>query len=196
VRIAVLAMLAACGFRSPTGSRDAMHDADDGSPRDGAPDSPPDAPPDAALVPCPRTPTGCTAFACAGSTSCYYVCGQVVQWSAANTRCMANNIGCLVTLDGDAENTCVATTTSPTGNPIWIGYVQTDNSVEPAAGWTWACGQSTFTPSPPWGLPPPNNEPNDSNGDEDCVQMVNDFGHWNDARCSSTAPRYVCEFPR
>ena len=146
-----------------------------------------------ALPACPAAPAGCIPFSCA-TNSCYYLCAAQT-WPTANSRCIGNGLGCLATIDDLAENSCIAANALPAVGPVWIGYVQASGSTEPAGGWGWACRTSSFTPSPPWGLPPPLNEPNDSGGNEDCAAMVNVAGHWNDSACNSQF-RYVCELPR
>jgi hypothetical protein len=194
-----LVVLVGCGFEAPVESTGTLRDAgpDSGEvPPDALPDAPVDAPPDA-LAACPRAPSGCTMFDCAGSLNCYYHCTNNRTWSQAEQRCrVADQLGCLVNIDSQAENDCIAGFVTPADNFIWIGYVQTDTSDEPLEGWTWACdGTSAYTPSPPWGAPQPDSEPNDHNGNEDCSAMITDTGHWNDAQCGDTND-YVCEFPR
>ena len=74
-------------------------------------------------------------------------------------------------------------------NLLWIGYVQAAGSAEPAGGWGWQCGTSSYVAAN-WG----SFEPNDTGGNEDCG-TVNDGGAWIDAACN-TSLRYVCERPR
>jgi hypothetical protein len=134
---------------------------------------------------------------CLPVTSCYYRCTTNRNWEDARVRCVDDGLGCLVTLDDANENSCIATALNPAllENRYWIGYRQTNNTVEPGGNWAYTCGTSTYTPSPPWGLPPPVNEPNDFGGNEDCAMVVNNAGHWNDAGCGDGLD-YVCEFPR
>jgi hypothetical protein len=158
-----------------------------------------DAPDARTLAACPPAPAGCTLMtdACLPVESCYFRCITNRNREDARVRCMADGLGCLVTLNDATENSCIAAALMPStaSNRYWIGFVQTNNQQEPAGGWTWTCGPSSFTPSPPWGLPPPANEPNDSGGNEDCALVVNNAGHWIDADCDD-ALDYVCEFPR
>jgi hypothetical protein len=67
--------------------------------------------------------------------------------------------------------------------------VQASNGTEPAGGWAWQCGTSSFLAGN-WGSFEPNNE----GGQEDCGLMSNN-GSWLDGACDTMA-RYVCEFPR
>ena len=196
MRALVWICLAGCKFSTQVSMSE--EPTDDAATDDAAfvPDVMPDSRP---LAACPSAPAGCTQLtaACLPTTSCYYRCTTNRNREDARVRCEQDGLGCLVTIDDATENTCLATTLDPStiANRYWIGYVQTDNTVEPAAGWTWTCPSSTFTPSPPWGLPPPVNEPNDTNGNEDCAFVINNNGHWNDAACSDQLD-YVCEFPR
>lgn len=145
--------------------------------------SPPDAQVDAR--PCPAAPAGCTAFSCA-TTSCYYVC-PARTWTSARDHCQSDGVGCLVTINDDAENNCIAAATNPTfPDLVWFGFVQASSGSEPAGGWGWQCGSSSYA-APNWGM----FEPNNSGGNEDCGAM-NAGGVWIDGDCA-TSLRYVCE---
>ncbi|HTL35449.1 MAG TPA: C-type lectin domain-containing protein [Kofleriaceae bacterium] len=149
---------------------------------------------------CPPPPVAtCRLFTCEGSTSCYYECGNGTaggirqNWAGARASCSNVNIGCLVTINDEVEQNCIKRETSPTyPTALWIGYYQADTTNEPLGGWTWACGQSSYT-APPWGSGLPMSEPNDPSGSENCAAM-SDGGGWFDASCSSPL-RFVCELP-
>lgn len=190
MRIALLTLLVACSFeRRVSGVADAEPVPE--------PDAAIDAPDARPLAACPAPPSGCTLLtaACLPATSCYFRCTTNRNWEDARVRCVDDGLGCLVTLDDAAENSCLATTVDAADEHYWIGYRQIDNSNEPAGGWAWTCGSSQFTPSPPWGLPPPANEPNDNGNNEDCALVLNNAGHWNDAGCGD-GNDYICEFAR
>jgi hypothetical protein len=152
---------------------------------------PPDAPPDASLtVNCPPPPSGCTLFGCAASAgSCYYYCAVPASFSDATSRCQGIGAGgCLVTLNDANEDACVRMNAG-TGNLIYIGLVQSSQGSEPAGGWGWDCGTSTYGPN--W----TGSEPNNSGfGGEDCGAM-NTAGGWVDVGCGE-AFRSICEVPR
>jgi Lectin C-type domain len=194
VRFALITLLFACSFEqrveTGAGSEDADPTSEPAVTEDAAPD-------DRALAACPTPPAGCTLLtaACLPATSCYFQCTTNRNWEDARVRCVDDGLGCLVTLDSAEENVCLASTLSAAQNRYWIGYRQTNGSVEPGGNWAWTCAPSTFTPSPPWGLPGMFNEPNDFGGNEDCALVVNNPGHWNDAGCGD-GNDYVCEFPR
>ncbi len=156
---------------------------------DAAVDAPVDAPTDAAIDArtCPPPPSGCTSFACAGSTHCYYAC-SATSWSNAEARCAGNNLGCLATIDDALENQCIHDATMPVfPNLVWFGWRQDAAGAEPAGGWGWACGSSAFIAGN-WGMFEPNNQ-----GNEDCGAM-GAGGAWIDGACG-TSLRYVCELP-
>jgi hypothetical protein len=167
---------------APAGSADA--------PADGAPAVPDADPPDAAppdARPCPAAPAGCMAFACPGSASCYFHCGPRT-FAAARTRCTSDGIGCVVTIDDQAENDCIAAATTPMfPDLVWFGFFQSAAGGEPDGGWGWVCPQSTGFMAGNWGA----FEPNDENG-EDCAAM-GAGGAWIDIDCGDSM-RYVCEF--
>ena len=197
----LLLVFVACGF-----SVNGQGPVSDDAPRDGAGgegsgsdagviDAPPDAPVDAPIDArtCPAAPSGCTVFQCPSSSSCYYLCGQGNKdsWTDARDSCTDNQLGHLATIDDDAENTCLAQMTQP-GFPdiVWFGWVQASNGSEPAGGWGWEFGTSTYT-APNWGMPL--GEPNNVGGNEDCGAMIT-LGAWIDGGCNTQA-RFVCELP-
>lgn len=152
---------------------------------DGIPNAMPDAMIDARV--CPAAPSGCTSFACAGSSSCYYVC-TATDWNQAR-KCMGT-LGCIATINSAEENACITGATSPMyPDLVWFGFRQSSSGVEPAGSWSWECESSTFV-APNWGAM--NGEPNNQ-GNEDCGYLGGD-GAWFDGGCS-TALRYVCELP-
>lgn len=143
---------------------------------------------------CPPPPPSCTAFSCPSSNSCYYQCGTPTSdklgWGDAQSSCEAAGLGCLVTIDNQAEQDCIAIQTMPMFPDalVWFGFRQSPSGAEPAGGWEWACGNSNYV-SPAWG----EFEPNNFGGNEDCGALTNSGG-WIDADCSIPA-RYVCELP-
>ncbi len=196
ILVALGGWLLACNyepkFAGPTGPPGA--DAEVDSPvTDGATDTAIDAP----LAPCPAAPGGCTLFECAGSTSCYYACSTKRTWNASRDRCVADQRGCLVTIDDAAENSCVFANTAPIAFPdlVWFGFKQAQDQGSPGAGWSWQCETSSFLAGN-WGQFEPNDNSNPPNEDnrENCGAM-GDGGAWIDGG-SGTPMRYVCELPR
>lgn len=196
MRIALLALLAACGFHpshgAPPGDDAPVIDAPVAdAPRDAA------APVDARI--CPDPPSGCATFQCAGSSSCYYICGTGPggagrrMWAGARDGCVSRGLGCLATIETDAENACIAMNITPVfPDVVWFGWVQDASGAEPAGGWGWQCGTSTYTASN-WALPVAGSEPNNGGGSEDCGAMAQG-GAWIDGGCTSNL-RYLCELP-
>jgi hypothetical protein len=208
-RIAILGLVAGCGFEgrrvgddASLPANDARYDAvtaDGGATPDAiaadapAPDAAvPDAsPPDARA--CPPPPAGCSAFTCASSTSCYYFCTSPERsWSSARTYCTTTNAGCIATIDSQAENDCLAAATGPAfPDLVWFGWHQAAGAPEPSGGWSWECPGAGSYVAPNWGDPA--GEPNDQGGDEDCAAMGGG-GAWIDGDCDVTF-RFVCELP-
>jgi hypothetical protein len=177
--VALLSIVLAAGCRSLLGIDEPTVEARDAPPPDSAIDAP-----DARA--CPAAPPGCTAFSCSGSASCYYQCtspGRV--WGEAQARCTMLPTGCLVTIDGDAENACIAG--RATSGTQWIGFQQPNTNVEPAGGWEWKCRASGYAPQ--WS----NGEPNNVSTNEDCAEMYA-TGRWNDQACTATRG-FICEVP-
>lgn len=174
-------VLAACSFES--GRPVAMGDApqDDGSDHG---DAAIDAKADARV--CPSV-AGCTAFQCATSSSCYYYCTAKLPWEMAQAACAKLPSGCLVTINDQAEQDCIVQNVMPMFvNFPWIGFRQSPSGAEPAGGWSFQCGASSYPPH--WGP----NEPNEV-GSEDCAAM-SEGGSWFDGTCTDNG-RYVCEVP-
>jgi len=93
--------------------------------------------------------------------------------------------GHLATITSVEERSFV--TSLGAGSTAWIGGFQADNSVEPAAGWTWITGE-------PWDYTAwSSGEPNDFNGNEDCAQMYTS-GLWNDINCTDTYSYMIVEW--
>ncbi|HEY5952335.1 MAG TPA: C-type lectin domain-containing protein [Kofleriaceae bacterium] len=179
--IRVSALLALVGCRAmlelepPLLRPDANESARADAAVDGAPD----------VRQCPAAPAGCTLFECAGSSSCYYACNGPASWGVAQNYCM--QVGCLATIESQAEQDCITAATNPTNaSPLWFGAYQLDPANEPKQGWTWACDASSYTA---WG----SFEPNDLAGDQDCGELTNG-GYWNDVACTLDR-RFVCELP-
>lgn len=183
-------MLVGCGF-APTSATPG-----DGTMMigDGTSDATADARPLDAKLPadarvCPAAPAGCVAFACTASSSCYYDCLGKQAWPNAASSCVSKGLGCIATIDDQAEQTCITTATVPMfPDIVWFGWKQAPGSPEPAGGWGWQCGTSAYV-APNWGV----GEPNNQGGHEDCGAMTGGGG-WIDGDCSTQA-RYVCEIP-
>lgn len=182
-----IALVASCTFSPGTVVEDAEAD---GPPGDAKPI---DARPADARI-CPPAPAGsaCTLFTCDGSSSCYYVCGNTsnikFSWFGAVASCPNAGLGCIVTINDQAEQDCITTHTTPVfASYVWIGFYQSPIALEPDQGWSWQCGNSNYL-SPNWGQGEPNNQ-----GDEDCAALTGGGG-WFDATCTGTA-RMVCELP-
>ena len=76
----------------------------------------------------------------------------------------------------------------PGNNSVSFGFSQAQpSSDEPAGGWAWSCGSSSYL-GPGWN----NGEPNDQGGGEDCGYLTTNGG-WYDGNCNSSV-RYVCEY--
>jgi hypothetical protein len=123
----------------------------------------------------------------------YLFCAVVTNWTAASSRCVAEQFR-LVRIDDQAEHTYVRTTaTAAIGNAdLWIGA--SDTAVEGAWVWPdglqfWAGGSGGIPVNglfESWGSGEPNND-----GAEDCGELraSND---WNDVACNELQV-FVCE---
>ncbi|HEY5926870.1 MAG TPA: C-type lectin domain-containing protein [Kofleriaceae bacterium] len=153
--------------------------------------APPDVMVDAKV--CPPAPSGCALFKCNASTSCYYLCGTStsgqVGWATARNACANNGMGCIVTINNQTEQDCIAQRSQPVfPDNVWFGLRQSSSGSEPGGGWGWECGTSSYA-TPAWGT----SEPNNQGGNEDCG-ILSTGGGWNDGDCD-TESRFVCELP-
>ena len=107
----------------------------------------------------------------------YTLMNEALSWSDANAACLAAGLQ-LATVLSAAENALLLTAAA--GNKVWIGG--TDAASE--GTWKWS---STGTP-----LSYTNwysGEPNNYQGNEDCVHFS---GKWNDVNCARKF-KFVCE---
>lgn len=190
--VVAVALVAACKFE-PGSYSAPVEDAPEGAVDASLDTTLIDAPPADARM-CPAAPATCTAFTCAGSSSCYYICGTSTtgkqSYAGARGSCTNSEIGCIVTIDDQAENDCIAAATLPTfpSALVWLGYEQSPSGSEPDGGWSWRCGTSSYL-APNWG----DFEPNNEGGGEDCT-LMSAGGAWIDGDCGGSA-RFVCELP-
>lgn len=132
--------------------------------------------------------SGCRAVL--GEQRVYYLCSNLLAWSAARLACQAYGAGAdLVVLHGQAEQDLLVgqinTVPSEAAGEWWIGL--SDLDLEGTFAWVDA-SPVDFTA---W-LP---GEPNQFMGEEDCAQFATGMpGQWNDLVCTSPG-FYICEGP-
>ena len=109
-------------------------------------------------------------------------------WDAAQALCVSAYGGHLVTITSQAEFSFVYNNVMPgswdaySTAPRWIGL--NDKAVE--GTFVWVTGEPVLVTA--W----ESGEPNNSGGNEDCVEMKWSGGGWNDLDCSKTRP-FICE---
>jgi hypothetical protein len=101
-------------------------------------------------------------------------------WVGAVGSCTGAQRGCIVTINDQLEQDCIAANTGP-GFPdaVWLGYHRNTGT----DAFVWQCGESTFPPA--WATGEP--------GVENCAAMT-DAGAWVNVNCGGTAS-FVCELP-
>lgn len=113
-----------------------------------------------------------------------FVGDQVRSWAEAVEDCADDLVGYthLVIIGDDGENARVDALSDV--RDVWIGVTR----AEPQDAWvTVLGGPQVYLP---WG----SMQPDDTGGDEGCVEL-RDGGAWNDLNCNA-ARRYVCECDR
>lgn len=133
------------------------------------------------------TAAGCVEMVgCVNECSIYFLNQQSLSGSAAQT--FAQNLGAnLVSIQSQTENDCIVSSLVNLGlnsvsDVIWIGH--NDEATEGTFVWY---DQSPVTYTN-WAVA----EPNNTNGNEDCVQIYPD-GFWNDLPCGIGNARSVIE---
>jgi cysteine-rich repeat protein len=119
------------------------------------------------------------AAAIVSGSSCYAAYASLVTPTAAEAACVALG-GQLVTITSAAENAVVRTLLPATQFAIGLNDVSVEGTYQ------WYSGEM-FSYSN-WS----SGEPNNFNGNEDCVEILTS-GQWNDMDCTSTRA-YICEF--
>lgn len=125
---------------------------------------------------------GCTLFANNGRS--YAFCPAGASWDGARTQCAAFS-GDLLRLDDEAESGVVVALAEPASAQEGAWYIGLSDSAARGA-FAWVDGGGLDFAS--WLA----GEPNDAGGDEDCVEMDQGAGGWNDIPCAG--PRaFICE---
>ena len=131
---------------------------------------------------------GCTELiGCDNTCSLYFYNPQTLTGGAA--QAFAQNFGCnLISIQTAAENQCIISSLSNQGflnsnaDVVWIGFG--DQITEGNFAWY---DQSSISYTN-WS----SGEPNNSDGDEDCVQLYLD-GSWNDLNCGNYNSKSIIE---
>ncbi|KAL5009842.1 hypothetical protein ScPMuIL_012147 [Solemya velum] len=121
------------------------------------------------------------------STKCYHFDGKDKTFDKSETKCESKG-GILVRIESAAENDMLwEHIASLGGGNRWIGYTY-DHDVG-YASWIGEPGEeATYTNFAP-------GEPNDHTGSENCVQMLQSNGLWNDVECRKTTLK-ICQKPQ
>lgn len=130
------------------------------------------------------TGAGCTELtSCLSSCSMYFY--NPISQTGNAAQAWAQGFGAnLISLQSDAENSCIVgeLNTNSFGGIIWIGF----NDVASEGSHVWYDQSAIIYTN--WN----GGEPNNSGGNEDCVQIYPN-GKWNDLNCSSGASKSVIE---
>jgi len=122
----------------------------------------------------------CCTKGTAASAHDYWYCANKKNRADGQAFCKASKMS-LAVVTSSAENNLVCQLAGP---KVSVLLDATDATTE--GTWVWSTGE-TFAYSN-W----EDGEPNNSNGDEDCVSASGTSGTWNDVACS-TAAAFVCE---
>ncbi|KAL5010599.1 hypothetical protein ScPMuIL_012904 [Solemya velum] len=116
---------------------------------------------------------------------CYFFSHDHVQFDQAKARCESKG-GYLVEIEGQPENDAIHDHILAMGRneAFWIALKLNHDIDE----FTWISEPSVLPSYYNWAY----REPDSRHLHEDCVQMQNNNGQWNDVPCSKTTP-YICE---
>lgn len=152
-----------------------------------------------------------TVFSCpsglgaAGTTvegqTCYAYFASGISWSAAKSACAAITNGQLAVIRNNVVNDVIFAMTH--GNDVWIGSADNSSLITGSSegNFSWVGDSSPFWQGgvsghsidgayTNWQI----GEPNDFGSNEDCVELYNDYGKWNDYPCAN-GRYYVCQMP-
>lgn len=121
--------------------------------------------------------------------SWYFSSGNdYLTWDAAEAYCVAGG-GHLASVSSSGENSFLYIDVMPGGlfdpsSPRWIGL----NDKKTEGSFVWSSGDPFSYTN--W----KSGEPNDSGGNEDCVEIRWNDGKWNDNNCTNTR-LFICEYP-
>lgn len=114
---------------------------------------------------------------------CYNFFGEKLTWTAAQARCVREG-GHLASVQSLEENQFLdglRRLDSSSEKTVWIG----GTDIDAEGSWLWSDGSAWKYTN--WH----SEEPNNSGGSEDCVQ-IREGGEWNDDSCSKTRT-FICE---
>ncbi len=123
----------------------------------------------------------CSLFEFAGST--YWVCASVSSWTNARAECQERG-GDLAIITSASEN--LAITQELVATRSWIGM----SDIAREGVWRWIDGTPVAEGYANWAM----GEPNNYNTGEDCGEIRNFTGVWNDQGCADLRG-VVCEAP-
>lgn len=121
----------------------------------------------------------------------YVICGNAgLTWEEAQEYCVSQG-GALVKIDNSDENNDLVELVTEDGS-IWIGA----NDRDTEGDFRWTDGSEVTGDNAHWQA----EQPNDSEGKEDCAVLHSGGGDWNDVDCASTkfadlGITIVCEKP-
>uniref|UniRef100_A0A3P9MCG5 C-type lectin domain-containing protein n=1 Tax=Oryzias latipes TaxID=8090 RepID=A0A3P9MCG5_ORYLA len=125
--------------------------------------------------------TGCPAEWTRFGSSCYFFSAESKSWDEAREFCRAREADLMVINTNDEKTFLVAFR----DKPVWIGL--TDKVQE--GTWKWVDG-SPLTLF--WGKNQPSDGGGKIHGEEDCAEIRETLGYWNDLACG-TSLRWICE---
>uniref|UniRef100_A0A3P9L118 C-type lectin domain-containing protein n=1 Tax=Oryzias latipes TaxID=8090 RepID=A0A3P9L118_ORYLA len=124
---------------------------------------------------------GCPAEWIRFGSSCYFFSVESKSWDEARKFCRAREADLMVINTNDEKTFLVAFR----DKPVWIGL--TDKVQE--GTWKWVDG-SPLTLF--WGKNQPSDGGGKIHGEEDCAEIRETLGYWNDLACG-TSLRWICE---
>ena len=125
--------------------------------------------------------TSCLSEWTLNETSCYRLFSSKKNWNDAEANCV-KNVGHLVSITSNIENSFVSKLAKESGKDVWIGL--NDKSVENS--FVWSDGTTCLYRQ--WDDKQP------SRSASGCTKMTKENGRWNDKSCSDKRS-YVCERP-
>eukprot|EP01083_Nonionella_stella_P242612 846126_1 len=119
------------------------------------------------------------------SQSYIYHPDSSLSWADSNAYCEASYGTTLASIHNDAQND-EAGTLCPSSAPLygcWVGGHNANSAWEWLDGTPFDYGSNTAGGVAPWAVIDGDNQPDNSGGNEDCLEIRQDSNTWNDRRC-------------
>ncbi|XP_045191039.2 perlucin-like [Mercenaria mercenaria] len=137
---------------------------------------------------CASVESGCPPGWVSHASSCYHFSHDTEEWIGAVDICRELG-GQLVEIEDAAEDQFILSQARKRGDSFWIAL----SDIQKEGTWVWMNSKTPLAPGDytHW----ENGQPDNDDGDENCVNLEDNFNNlWNDFPCHEII-NYICERP-